>query len=141
MLGRLRCGAVAVGVADVNYPLRESCMYDDVLNRYASRLGARAGEPDVAELDAGDDLGCFGWLRGGRDRAVSLVLRKKSGSSLALSYAFIERIEIDPLSGITIAAGRTTVRVQGRSLNREVRPMVRRFDGIDAMPGALGPGG
>jgi len=105
-------------------------MDDEVLNRYASRLGTEAGESRDAELDAGEDLGCFGWLRGGRDRAVSLVLHKKSGNSLALSYGFIERIEHDPSDGITITAGRTTVKITGTNLNAEVRPMVRLFAGL-----------
>lgn len=105
-------------------------MGDEVLNRYVSRLGAEAGTADEGGLDAHDDLGCFGWLRGGRDRAVSLVLHKKSGSSLALSYGFIERIEFDPSDGITITAGRTTARIQGRNLNGEIRPTVRLFEGL-----------
>jgi len=105
-------------------------MDDDVLNRYASRLGARAGEPAAADLDVGDDLGCFGWLRGGRDRAVSLVLHKKSGNSLALSYGFIERMEFDPSDGITITAGRATVRILGQNLDTEIRPTVRLFEGL-----------
>lgn len=104
-------------------------MGDELLRRYAVRVDG-GNESKVVDLDAFDDCGCFGWLRGSRERAVSLVLHKKSGSSLSLNYGFIERIEFDPSAGISIIAGRTKVEITGRNLNAEVRTTVRLFEGL-----------
>lgn len=102
-----------------------------VLQRYVtgreSRLGVAA---EHAETDACDDLGAFGWMRGIRDRAVSLELRRKDGSILAIGYGWLERIEFDPSEGITLSAGGQKIRIKGRNLNTEVRPSVRLFEGI-----------
>lgn len=101
-----------------------------VLQRYSSRPDAEAHVPDEPDVEAIDDFECFGCLRGGRDRCAMLVLRKKSGSCLAISYSWIERIEFDPTAGILIVAGPTTVTIQGRNLNAEVRQNVRLFEGV-----------
>lgn len=103
---------------------------EGVLRKYTERISAGDGEAGPGDADSVDDLGCFGWLRGQRERAVCLVLRKKSGSSLALNYGFIERIELDPSEGITIVAGRAKVTIGGRNVNAEVRPGVRLFEGL-----------
>lgn len=98
-----------------------------ILQRYAGR--------DVAELEsrldgAIDDLGCFGWLRGMRESARMLELRKKDGSIRAVGYAWLERAEFDPTDGITLHVGGEQIRIVGRNLNSEVRPSMRLFEGI-----------
>jgi hypothetical protein len=49
-----------------------------------SSLPARDGE-----TEAPDDLGAFGWLRGVRDRALMLELRRKDDSVMAFAYAWL----------------------------------------------------
>jgi hypothetical protein len=80
--------------------------------------------------DASDDLISFGWLRGIRDRATMLELRKKNGNILAVGYGWLEKAEFDPSQGITLHVGGQTIRITGRNLNTEVRPNVRLFEGI-----------
>ena len=84
-------------------------------------------EPDA---DAADDLGCFGYLRGQRERAVMLQLRRRTGEMLAITYGFVERIGYDPSDGITLHLGSQLIRIRGTNLNAEVRPNVRLFEGL-----------
>ena len=77
-----------------------------------------------------EDFGCFGWLRGIRDRAIMLELRKKDGHCLAIGYNWIERVEFEPENGITLHLPNRTVRITGSGLNSEVRPTIRLYDGI-----------
>jgi len=102
---------------------------------FATRYGGR--ERDDAktldsrlEPDLWDDLGCFGWLRGVRDRAPMLELRKKTGSILAVGYAWLERAEFDPSEGIALHLAGQRILIRGRNLNFEGRPLVRLFEGI-----------
>jgi len=89
------------------------------------------GEADsFSEADGHEDLGAFGWLRGLRDRAIMLELRKKDGTVVAIAYSFIDRVEFDPSEGITIRCGLEKIRIKGRGLNAEIRPEVRLFQGI-----------
>lgn len=88
-----------------------------------------------AESDAEgtDDFGAFGWLRGTKERAVMLELRKKTGAILAVGYSWIEFIEFDPSDGITLWIPGRKVRIQGRNLNMPAdpeRPNVRLFEGL-----------
>lgn len=98
------------------------------------RVAARHGEPSLpgasGEAEGAEDLGSFGWLRGIRDRAVMLELRKKDGSILAVGYGWLERVEFDPAEGITLSVVGQKIRIKGRNLNAEVRPGVRLFEGI-----------
>jgi len=99
------------------------------------RYGGRNGDPahlnsSPSEIEGSDDLGCFGWLRGIRDRALSLELRKKTGNIVAIPYSWIDRFEFDPSEGITLSVPGRTIKITGRNLNAEVRPMVRLFEGI-----------
>lgn len=98
-----------------------------VLQRYSARPEQESDS--VLNLDPIEDLGCFGWLRGIRDRAVMLELRKKSGTCLAIAYSWIERIEYDPSTGIRIIAGPSTITIQGRNLNAETSGC-RLFEGL-----------
>lgn len=102
-------------------------MSDRVLAKYASLHSGGATE---AEEGLVDDLGVFGWLRGVRDRAVMLELRKSPADILAVDYGGLE-IEFDASVGITILTmtARKIV-IKGRNLNAEIRPNVRLFEGI-----------
>lgn len=97
-----------------------------VLQRYG--LMPKPGEPEAD--DEALDLGAFGWLRGMRERAVMLELRKKTGHILAVGYSWLERMEFDPSEGITLVLGRDRLRLLGHRLNSEVRPGVRLFEGL-----------
>lgn len=104
-------------------------MNDKLLDRYTKR-GGHDPESDQSEGEDAENLGSFGWLRGVRDRAIMLELRKKDGHLLAVGYAWIERVEFDPENGITLHLPGRKVRVRGSGLNTEVRPTIRLFDGI-----------
>jgi hypothetical protein len=80
--------------------------------------------------DAATDFGSFGWLRGVRERALMLELRKKDGHIMAIAYAWIERMEFDPSHGITLYAPGQRIRITGSGLNIDVRPNTRVFDGL-----------
>lgn len=100
-------------------------MSDSLLNKYTRPQT----EPDDPQLET-EDLGSFGWLRGMRERATMLELRKKDGNITAIGYAWIEKIEFDPSEGITIHALGQKVQIQGRNLNAEVRPGISLFQGL-----------
>ena len=108
---------------------------DKYLHRESGERGHDYSDPAATAVegaggDAADDLGCYGWLRGVRDRAVMLELRKADGSIMAIGYGWLERAEFDPTDGITLHVLGRTVRIKGRNLNGEVRPQVRLFHGI-----------
>lgn len=101
-------------------------MSDSILSKYTNRP---TSEPDDPQLET-EDLGSFGWLRGMRERAIMLELRKKDGNITAIGYAWIEKIEFDPSHGITIHALGKEIRITGRNLNAEVRTGVSLFQGL-----------
>jgi hypothetical protein len=70
------------------------------------------------------------WLRGPRERAVSLELRKKNGAIVAVAYGFINRVEFNPSEGITLRCGQEKIFIKGRGLNAEIRSQIRLFQGI-----------
>lgn len=93
----------------------------------------RPGIGPESDSDGSDDFGAFGWLRGVKERAVMLELRKKTGAILAVGYAWIEFVEYDPSDGITLWIPGRKVRIQGRNLNAPAdpdRPHVRLFEGL-----------
>lgn len=96
--------------------------------------GARERGPSIAgsliEKEETADLGAFGWLRGTRERAVMLELRKKDGAILAIGYNWLERIEFDPSDGITLVTAGQRIHIRGLNLNAAVRPSVRLFEGL-----------
>lgn len=102
-------------------------MNDSVLQRFAVRSNDNI---DAAEAEQLEDLGVFGWLRGVRDRAVMLELRKKDGNVLAVGYAWLDKVEFNPSLGIVLCLGGQKITVRGRNLNSEVRPNVRLFQGL-----------
>jgi hypothetical protein len=106
---------------------------NNVLAQFTSKLAPTRSQTDPSpETESGqeEDLGAFGWLRGVRDRAVMLELRRKDGSVVALGYSWLERIEFEPSSGITLRFAGQTVKIAGRNLNTELRPNVRLLDGL-----------
>ncbi len=103
-------------------------MTDSVLQKLASRTGESA-ELSL-EAEQLDDLGAFGWLRGVRDRAVMLELRKKDGNILAVGYAWLDKAEFDPSQGITLSLGGQKIIIRGRNLNAETGQNARLFQGI-----------
>jgi hypothetical protein len=106
-------------------------MSDRLLDRYTGRKSSGDGETEnVSESDGSEDLGAFGWLRGPRDRAIMLELRKRTGIILAVGYGYIDRIEFSTSEGITLHCGRQQIKIKGRNLNGEARPQVRLFQGI-----------
>lgn len=118
--------------APTNSSPNERSMYDKVFQKQPAQPRASTGEADqvAADADATDDLGSFGFLRGVRERAVSLELRKKNGNIVAIPYGWIEKLEFDPSDGITLHAGGQKIRIKGRNLNAAIRPTVRLFEGI-----------
>jgi hypothetical protein len=105
-------------------------MNDSLLSKYVRKP---ANEPRPKTVPNGDpdgteDLGCYGFLRGVRDRAVMLELRKKDGTVTALAYAYIERITYcpdGPEEGITLHGAGQKVHISGRNLNTENESGIR----------------
>ena len=101
-----------------------------ILDKYAARNGEAVAERDDDEAEVTEDLVSFGWLRGIRDRALSLELRKKTGNIVAIGYSYIEKMEFDASGCITLHGPGQTFRIKGRNLNAEVRLSIRLFEGI-----------
>jgi hypothetical protein len=104
-------------------------MNDSILRQLSEKNGNGQSRDTLID-EPPEELGAFGWLRGSRERAVMLELRRKDGSITALGYAWLERAEYDPSEGITLEFTGQTVRLVGRNLNAEVRPQLRLFDGV-----------
>jgi len=112
-------------------------MSDSILKRYAVRTGESLVENRLAaesgratESEALEEFAAFGILRGIRDRAIMLELRRKDGSITAIGYGYLERAEYDPADGITLHVPGQKIRLRGRNLNVEIRPGVRLFESI-----------
>lgn len=84
-------------------------------------VGAYVRDANAEEYE---DLGSFGWLRGVRDRAIMLELRKRDGRILAIGYAWLERIEFDPSDGIVLRLPGVRVTIKGKSLNTPPRALL-----------------
>jgi hypothetical protein len=93
---------------------------------------ARRARPESQGLEdeLWEDAGCFGWLRGVRDRAVMLELRKRNGNILAIGYAWLERIEFDPSVGIALHLAGHRIGMSGRNLNATTGGNARLFEGL-----------
>lgn len=105
-------------------------MNDKLLDKYTKRSPSTDVQTPAPESDEAEDLGCFGWLRGVRDRSIMLELRKKDGHILAIGYSWLERVEFEPSEGMTLHLPGRKIRVTGSGLNAEARPTVRLFDGV-----------
>jgi hypothetical protein len=104
-------------------------MSDNVLQQFTGRL-AKNPTNHTEDSDAADDCGSFGYLRGVRDRALFLELRRKDGNIIALGYAWLERVEYDASIGLILHFTGLKVKVAGRNLNAEVRPNLRLVDAL-----------
>ena len=107
-------------------------MSDRVLERYTGRRPGGDADTGAAgsEADGSEDLGAFGWLRGPRDRAIMLELRKCTGHIMAVSYGYLDRMELVSSESIMLYCGRHQIKIKGRNLNGEIRPQVRLFHGL-----------
>lgn len=90
-------------------------MNDSVLERYARPALA---SPESEEGHGVQDCGAFGFLRGIRDRAIMLELRRKDGSIRAIGYAWLQAIEFDPSGGIALMFPGSIIKLSGRNLNK-----------------------
>jgi hypothetical protein len=101
------------------------------LQKYTSRLSDSGGEPAAtSDAEGAEDLGVFGLLRGTRDRAEMLELRKKTGNIRAIGYGWIHKVDFDPSGGITLHAGDETIKIKGRNLNVVARQQISLLGGI-----------
>ena len=106
-------------------------MIDKILDRYGGRdRGDGENDNEGREECAVDDFGTFGFLRGSRERATMIELRKKDGGILAVAYGYIDKAEFDPSDGITLHLAGQKIHIKGRNLNREVHPKVRLFEAV-----------
>ncbi|MFV0442771.1 MAG: hypothetical protein ACK5Q5_04280 [Planctomycetaceae bacterium] len=106
-------------------------MSDKMLDRFTRPEFRTGGDPSADNIgDESLDCGAFGFLRGLRDRALMLELRKKDGTVRAIGYAWLQMVEFDPSSGIVLSFPGSRIQLIGRNLNAEVRPGVRLFEGI-----------
>jgi len=105
-------------------------MSDSLLDRYANWERRNLNGPDAQEGEDTHDLGAFGFLRGSRERATMLELRRRDGNILAIGYGWLDRVEFDPSEGITLHLAAQKIRIRGRNLNVEVHPKVRLFEAI-----------
>jgi hypothetical protein len=87
-------------------------------------------EDTEVDGEAADEMGCWGWLRGVRDRAQMIELRKKDGSIMSVGYGWLDRAEFDPSEGITLYVAGREITIKGRNLDAEVRPNLRLFTAI-----------
>jgi hypothetical protein len=88
-----------------------------------------ANENHANEESEIDDLGVFGFLRGSKERAPMLELRKCNGNILAVCYGMFE-VEFNPSEGITLNFGDRKVKIGGRNLNSETRPNIKLVEAI-----------
>ena len=104
-------------------------MSDSVLQQFRGKIVSEqpAHSP---EGDAAEDMGAFAILRGVRDFARFLELRKKDGTVIAIGYSWLERIEYDGGHRMTLRFTNQIVNILGRNLNAEIRPNVRLLDGL-----------
>jgi hypothetical protein len=104
-------------------------MFGKVLNEHSSKR-KQNGSSASADVEAADDFGAFGWLRGVQDRAIMLEIRHKDGRVTAKGYSWLQSAEFDGSNAITLNFSGETVTIAGRNLNAESRPNVRLFAGI-----------
>ncbi len=107
-------------------------MNDSVLKRYTGARAPLAARDESFENsdDPIDDLGCFSWLRGIRDRAPMIEFRRKDGRSVAYDYTLLRKVVFDPSEGITLKFDGETVCIEGRNLDDESTPGIQLLRGI-----------
>ena len=107
-------------------------MKDSILKRSCPPIRSPNQPEGISGEDTEEveDVGFFGWLRGTRDRAVMLELRKKDGSVVAYDYAILRKVELDPSQGVTLHFSGEAVKIIGRKLKEEVKPGVSLVRGL-----------
>lgn len=107
-------------------------MSDSVLKRYTNPRGLGAAREEAFDdgEDLGDDLGCYSWLRGMRERSAMLEFRLRDGRSVAYDYGLLRKVVFDPSEGITLLFDEESVRIEGRNLARETIPGVQLLRGL-----------
>lgn len=91
---------------------------DSILQRYIDdQESSIDNQSEYADDDEQIYPASFGWLRGIRDRALMLELRKKNGNIMAFGYSWLERVEFNPSEGITLIFGERNIQIRGRNLN------------------------
>lgn len=104
-------------------------MSTKLLDRYSRKPDDISAVQSPSEQEEADDYGAFGWLRGVRDKALMLELRKKDGSMKAVGYAWLHEADFDP-GVITLHVIGQEIKIIGRNLNAENRPNIKLFHGI-----------
>lgn len=103
-----------------------------LFQKLAHPHGHSEGNASTEEVDAeaADHAGFFGFLRGVRDRAQMIELRRKDGSIMAVGYGWLDRAEYDPSEGITLFVTGREIKITGRNLDAEARPNLGLFTAI-----------
>jgi hypothetical protein len=104
-------------------------MSDSVLHHLTDRLARKSQEP-IDDPETTDDYGAFGWLRGVRDRAFYLEIRKKDGSVIALGYPWLESVAFNPSEGMMLTFAGRKVTIRGRNLRQPAKDNVALLNGI-----------
>lgn len=96
----------------------------ELLRRLGLKPQTEVATAEAIALDDDEDEErgkCFGYLRGARDRATHIELRRqKEGDSLSLPYSWLGPTRFDPSHGIMLvfaASDLIGVRIRGRHLN------------------------
>lgn len=89
-------------------------MSDSVLDKYTRPAAAMS---DGEDGEGVHDCGAFGFLRGIRDRAIMLELRKKDGSIRAFGYAWLQAVDFDPSGAIVLTFPGAAIKLAGQNLN------------------------
>jgi hypothetical protein len=101
-------------------------MSDRMQPLFAQRLRHEPEVTDAAEPES--SVSAFGYLRGVRDRAQMLELRKKDGSSVAFAYTMLDRASFDPSDGIRLSFPGTKIHLVGQRLNDPVDRGLRLYE-------------
>lgn len=105
-------------------------MSDKILHSFSSRVGSetileRATDEDVESFPS------FAVLRGVRERAVCVELRKKTGETIALPNGMIHRFEFDASNTIKLnCADGLIVTMTGTNLSAPIRPGLSLFSAL-----------
>lgn len=103
-------------------------MSDSVFGTFTHRLMHPHEHSD--DLDASDNCGAFGWLRGDKERALFLEFRIKDGNVFAVGYTWLEKVRYNPSEGITLKFTNQTIRIVGRNLAGQMRAGLSLLNGI-----------
>jgi hypothetical protein len=105
-------------------------MSDKIQNRFSSRVGPETILESAADEDV-ESFPSFALLRGARERAVCIELRKKSGEAIAIPYGMIHRFEFDASTSIKMyCADGLVVTMTGRNLVGPIRPGLTLFSAL-----------